>query len=499
MPGSHLRQPGSVWRGQPPGWRSWARARIAGLWRPSSGGPFTGWGPKSTPRQLRLVSGLLLVAGGLVGVFGTVLAVGAAREVARVDTTTARAVIAAQELRACLTDADRAASHAFLASDVLLSGPGQRYRDAIAGAGRALEQLAEVLGAGGDGQALQAIDAELVTYSGLVEQADATFRAEAASGEVWSGKVGSGKVESGKVGSGKVGSEEVGSEEVGAGLGRAYLWYASKMLHEPGEGLLARVDRLVAGQEQTLRAEPWWLGDGPLQVFPVAAVAWIAGLVGAQVWLAGRFRRVLNPPLVLATVCAVLACGWAVAGLSHLQHGTHSAEVDALRPLLTLWQARSAVADADGQVALLGIEATQCPAGAACTTVLASLDESLASAVKGTSAAQRELSTTPQPLPDHDASAVLGAVEKAREAAHAGAVGQVVSQSRQAEPVFSNLDLALADRIQRLDASWTSRLTAAQAVPALRTGILAPAALAVALTAWGFGARLAEYRTGRRG
>jgi hypothetical protein len=417
------------------------------------------------PQRLRAVRVLLLVAGGLAGVVGVACADGAATGAGRADAATARAAIAARELRAHLTDADRSASRAFLAGDVLIGGPGQQYRDAITGAGRALEQLAEVLGAGADSQLLQAIEAELVTYTGLVEQADAAFRAEAAA---------------------------TPPEDVG--LGRAYLWYASKMLHEPQGGLLARVDGLVAAQERVLRAGSWWLGAGPLRVFLVVAVGWVGALVGVQLWLARRFRRVLNAPLALATVFAVLTCGWVFAGVGHVQSGFESAQARALGPLLGLWQVRSAVADADGQAAVLGVEAGQCPAGGACAAALVFLEESLAAAMEDTSVARRGLLAAGQPFAEREIVGGLQACGKVRADVRAGAVEQAVNESRRAEPAFSAADVALAEHIQRLDTSWSTQMAAAREVPGLRAGIVVPAALAVLLTAWGFGARLEEYR-----
>lgn len=115
------------------------------------------------------------------------------------------------------------------------------------------------------------------------------------------------------------------------------------------------------------------------------------------------------------------------------------------------------------------------------------------------SAVRRELSPTTQLLPGQRIVTVLEAAEKVHTAVHAGAVEQAVNQSRQAQPAFRDLDLALADQIQRLDASWSSQMTSTRDVPALRAGIIAPAALAVLLAAWGFGARLAEYRVRGQG
>lgn len=435
--------------------RWWAAIRTA--LRPSGG-----W---ATPRLLRLVRAGLVASAALLGLAGAVLADGVAAGVEHVDTDTARALVTARQLRAHLTDADRAAAHAFLEDDILLTGPGQRYQDAITGAGRAIEQLAEILGGGAHGQALQAINAQLVTYTGLVEQADATYRAE-----------------------------EAGGSSNGAGLGHAYLWYASTMLHEPDNGLLALVDGLIADSEHAVLARSWWLGPGPLRVYPVAAGALLVALAGVQIWLARRFHRVVNPPLVLATVCSVLACVWTIAGIGHMQHGLDSAETTTLRPLLAGWQLRSAAADADGQGAMAAIQAARCPDDGACRSVLVSVDENLTAAVGDASAARRALPDGFTGSGSDAEGELLTAAGRARDHALAGKLAQAGDDSRRAGAAFDTVAANLTGPLRSHDDALAARLADAVDVPGLRPGVLVLAVLTMLLTSWGLGTRLEEYR-----
>lgn len=384
---------------------------------------------QTTPQRLRLARAVLVTAAVLTGLTGAVVAEQAPGSVGRIGNGTIRALVATRQAHAYLVDADRVAILSFANEDVLIGGPGQRYQDAVTGAGRAIEQLAETLGGGPADQELQAINAELVTYMGLIEQADAAHRAEAA--------------------------RQDGTPS--AGLGRAYLWYASSTLHRPGSGLLARVDALGETQEHALATRSGWLGAPAMLACPLLGGCLLAGLVSTQVWMRRRFRRTLNLPLALATSCAVLVCSWMVVDLTHVQHGYTSAVDTAVEPLLGLWQIRSAAAEADGQRGMATVLATQCPASAPCQDTVTALGE----------AADRAAATV---------------------------------RSQRGDAAFTTFDADLLDRIQALDRSRQEQLQAAQHVPGLVggvlmlvVGILILSVLIIILTGLGIQNRLAEY------
>ncbi|MEV6012905.1 hypothetical protein AB0M29_39825 [Streptomyces sp. NPDC051976] len=73
----------------------------------------------------------------------------------------------------------------------------------------------------------------------------------------------------------------------------------------------------------------------------------LAVLVATQIHLARRFRRLLNPALVAATACAVLACalGWSV--LATQSHQLKVARRDAFDSVVALSQARAMSYDAN--------------------------------------------------------------------------------------------------------------------------------------------------------
>ena len=171
---------------------------------------------------------------------------------------------------------------------------------------------------------LQTISAQLVTYQGLVEQADAANRADVALG--------------------------AGSKHQ---LGLAYLTYAYSALSDPQGGLLAGIDQLAGPDQQALRdqlASPW--ADPVLLVaFAVPALLALAAIAAAQAFLRRRFRRAVSLPLLLA---ALLACGlsaWMVIATLHADAAFAAAKTTALPRVTALWQDQ--IKKADGAAAAL--------------------------------------------------------------------------------------------------------------------------------------------------
>lgn len=425
----------------------------------------------TTPQWLRLARNALILAAILVGLTGIVVVNGALQSVERADSRTSRALIAARQAHASLADADRAAVHSFVSGDVLLGGPGQRYQDSIKTANQAIGQLAEALGGDSrDSAQLQNIDAELVTYVGLIEQADAAHRAEAA---------------------------RATAQDARAGLGEAYLWYASRMLHgdELVSGLLDRVDQVGENQEEILAARSWWLGGGALLSYLAAVIILLGCMIAAQLWMTRRFRRMVNLPLAVATVCALGVCGWAVVDLVHVQRTYASAERNDLKPLLGQWKVRSAAAEADGQSGLASLLAARCPVGVACRSTVVSLGYSVTLAAQTAAATERTL-----PGPQRAFGASLGqSLDNARTVTIKVGQGDVAGAKKSVqsgETAFNAFDSRQLDQIQATERSLANRMDSAQNVPGLRVGIVILSVLVMILAFLGIGPRLNEYWTG---
>ncbi|MFD0683547.1 hypothetical protein [Actinomadura fibrosa] len=188
--------------------------------------------------------------------------------VGSVEDKGAPAYISARTAHAALSDADRAAWRSFRSGAAQLIGPGQEFRDDLTTAADNLAHIAELDAGGAAGRdLLRAVNAQVVTYQGLVEQADAAYRE--------------------------------GLEP----LGFAYLTYASDLLHGQ-DGLLKGIDEIAERDRRSVHEERHsaWFGAAAVSVTAAIGVVLLAVLVYVQVSMARRFRRLVNPPLLAASV-----------------------------------------------------------------------------------------------------------------------------------------------------------------------------------------------------
>ncbi|TDD84421.1 hypothetical protein [Actinomadura rubrisoli] len=201
------------------------------------------------------------------------------------------AFVSARIAHAALSDADRAVWQSFRTGAAQLIGPGQRFRDDLTTAADNLARIAELdLGGGAGRDALQAVNAQVVTYQGLVEQADASYR------------------------------------EGLVPLGLAYLGYASDLLRR-SDGLLVSIENIAAYGEDA--AHGWrhsaWAGSAAALTTVGLGVALLAVLVHIQVAMARRFRRLLNVPLLAASAVLAGLLVWTTATFFQVDHSLSTA------------------------------------------------------------------------------------------------------------------------------------------------------------------------------
>ncbi|GAB2678305.1 hypothetical protein GCM10027271_44160 [Saccharopolyspora gloriosae] len=258
----------------------------------------------TTMRDLRRWRTALLVLIGLTAVFS-------AWSFHRVHTALPAAgeVLAARE---ALVDAHRGAVEGIRSGEVLLSGPGEEYRTQLAIAQRHLTEVAQTGLPDVDPSRLEVAQGLLASYGAEMDLAATGFR-----------------------------------EDQASPLGTTYLWNATLLLDRPGEGVLFQLDVLRA---EYLRAAEARVVTIVLWLVP--AVLLLVLLVVVQVQLARRFRRVLNPPLVLATACA--------AGLAELASRILVTRAR-LEPLAEQWTNRTWYDDLGYRDAVLGVLTEQCP------------------------------------------------------------------------------------------------------------------------------------------
>ncbi|TDC69242.1 hypothetical protein E1200_09115 [Actinomadura sp. GC306] len=238
----------------------------------------------STPRWLWSFMALVLGMTFLHWAAATGVLVGGGSAVSSVRDRGVPAYVSARTAHAALSDADRAAWQSFRSGAAELIGPGQRFRDNLTTAGDSLAHIAERdFGGPAERDLLRAVNAQVVTYQGLVEQADATYRE--------------------------------GLED----LGYAYLSYASDLLHGDG-GVLARIDEIADRDRRAIdqRRHSAWGGTAAALGTALAGFALLAVLVYAQVAMARRFRRVFNLPLLAACLVLLGLVLWAANAFLHL-------------------------------------------------------------------------------------------------------------------------------------------------------------------------------------
>ncbi|MFU8853242.1 hypothetical protein ACNAW0_19960 [Micromonospora sp. SL1-18] len=191
----------------------------------------------------------------------------------------APSIVAVRAAQGALIEADASAVCSFASGGARVAGPGEQYQNQISVANQSLAQVAQHNVAGDDAiQTVQLVNGLLVTYTGLIEQADAAYRQNQA-------------------------------------LGAVYLWYAFRLLHDPKAGILHHLDELYEAEKQALEGQlrlggtsGWWI-----LAWALPSAALLTLLVLAQLYLSRRFRRRVHPWLALATILLLgLVAGMAV-------------------------------------------------------------------------------------------------------------------------------------------------------------------------------------------
>jgi len=223
-----------------------------------------------TPGRLRLAGIVTVVAGLLFGLFAFVAASTRAGALSNARADAAQ-LVRIQTIRTSLVSADANLTNAFLVGGLEPPAARAAYQQGIAAAS---QTLADASGDNThDAVVLAKVNDVVTRYTGLVESARANNR-------------------------------------LGYPLGAAYLRQATDLLRTdalpPLAGLGTSVQHRVDNAYSSSANATAWLVIG-------LVIALIA-LIAAQVWLAGRVRRVFNPPLVIATA-VVLVVGIVLAGV----------------------------------------------------------------------------------------------------------------------------------------------------------------------------------------
>jgi hypothetical protein len=283
----------------------------------------------TTRRTLRrLLAGLLALT---ATVFATMLLMFTRvhRTAETVQTRTAPTIADLAAARLALVQADAAVIDSFQTPEGQLTGPGQEFQNQMAIAGQNLTQAAEDNVAGEPGsRRLQLVEELLVTYQGLVGQAVAHF---------W--------------------------QPDGQALGVMDLFSASRLLHGPvvtlpdqtlaqRGGILGELDQLTRDQQRVLDHQLAASSMTPVAV--LAVLVPLLGLLGlllaAQLTFRRRFRRRVNPWLLLATGLPLAMAAISVRSAAAQHHLDDSRAT--LHQLVADRQRQGSAAEVMGQQAL---------------------------------------------------------------------------------------------------------------------------------------------------
>ncbi|WP_341719394.1 hypothetical protein QQG74_06520 [Micromonospora sp. FIMYZ51] len=289
----------------------------------------------STTRRTLLRLRTALLASTAIALIGCLTVfLGVARTADAAATRSVPAILAVHDAQHALRSAHAAAVGNLADGGTVLGGPGVEYQRQIAGAGQYLTLIAENNAAGDAGtRDIQTIEALLVTYTGLIGQADARYR-------------------------------DAGLRALGA----AALRDATSLLND----ILALLDTLREKQLAVLDeqvAAGWTQRFTPLAwLLPLVVLGVL--LVVAQGYLSRRFRRTVNVPLLLATAATVV-----MVWLTSLSLGSATQLDQVGQDIQSVHDSRQQQVQQVGAMAAERLAAEvrkECPQ--ACESVLAALD-----------------------------------------------------------------------------------------------------------------------------
>ena len=210
----------------------------------------------STPQRLRLLSLGVVVVGLVIGVIGALIFTYLAVSLSRARADTAQ-LIRVQKIQSNLLSADATATNAFLVGG--LEPPAQRaaYDQAMSSTSSLIAEAAQAQPA--DGTALAALNQQVLSYAGMIEQARANNRQ-------------------------------------GLPIGAQYLRNASAQLRSDALPIL---NNLVSANAARATDE---MKAGAGYVVLVIALLGLGGVIAAQVWLARRFKRKINVGMLASSI-----------------------------------------------------------------------------------------------------------------------------------------------------------------------------------------------------
>jgi hypothetical protein len=396
---------------------------------------------RDTPSRLRLLSLGAVVAGVLTGLVGALVFATLAYSLARAEADTAQ-LVRVQQIETNLLIADATATNAFLVGGLEPAAQRAQYDSALTTTGALIAQAAQAQPA--DGEALAALNQQVVAYAGAIEQARANNRQ-------------------------------------GLPVGAQYLRSASAQLRADA---LPIADNLVSTNAERAedRMETW---IGLVFVF-VAALA-LTFLVIGQVWLARRFRRTFNRGMLAASALLLALLVGGIVLLVNLNGAVRAIQDGSFAAVNRAAGAR--------------IEASNAKSNESLTLIARGSGSAFETAWKNSTATvSSDLDELGSAAPRAEWNTYLEVHKKVRALDDGGRWDQAVALAtgtgkESANTVFNAFDARLADTLERSTAEAADGLSDRQPALILAAILALLGGLGVALLGRsGVATRLREYR-----
>ena len=417
----------------------------------------------TTPGRLVLIS-ILVVVGAVV--FGAI-ALGAEQSRERAATAarlqTERLLVQAKNLYTALSDANATVATGLLSGGVETAANRNRYVNDLAHASVALTNLTQEAGTAGNAQAaLRTIAGQLPTYSGLIETARANNR-------------------------------------LGFPIGAAYLRQAALRMTSPSnpEGMLPAADQLYRVEAERLN-DNYRTGTATsaLVTFAAASAVALILLLLAQWYVARISRRILNVPMVVATVAVAGVSVWGIVGLVNAQNALSSAQRNGSDPVEVLSAATVLLSRAQGDLSLAIVSRGTDTADANDFDVVKRVFERPGGLLAEISALARRTGTTAAAQKfQTDYPAYQAKAQTVADREGSGDLKGAIGLAPQASAISERLSLDLAEQIDAAQGRFMRAAAhATSAFGGLGFAIPLITALAAVLALVGLRQRINEYR-----
>ena len=269
--------------------------------------------PRTTPALLRVCAVVVLVTVVATWAAGWTGATHRRSTVHAVGTRTEPLIVEAQQIHAALSEADASAAHAFLAGGAGSPTAQARYQASLSAASNAILVAEQGQASPADRAALTTISQQLPVYAGFVAEAGALNRQNLP-------------------------------------LGAAYLRDASSLMQTT---ILTATDTIATSNANRLdRAYRSATRSRDVSLLLVAAIAAALALIVTQALVLSRTNRILNLPLLIATVVVVGVAVWVVVSFSTQRSDMVRARDQGFVPSSLLSEARVLAFRADGDQSL---------------------------------------------------------------------------------------------------------------------------------------------------